>query len=87
MADPGEMLGKCSMVCSGSCIREPAGKAWFADLFTEADIDEDAGIATLACVQRAPHDTLARHIYGKIARFEPGHSGTTVTPTTRYSVW
>jgi D-alanyl-D-alanine carboxypeptidase len=47
-------------------------EAYYADLFTEADIDEDAGIVTLACVQRDPHDTLARYVYGKEANFEPG---------------
>jgi D-alanyl-D-alanine carboxypeptidase len=45
---------------------------YFADLFTEADIDEDAGTVTLACVERDPHDTLARYVYGKDALFEPG---------------
>lgn len=47
-------------------------EAYYADLFTEADIDEAAGVATLACVQRDPHDTLARYVYGKDALFEPG---------------
>lgn len=47
-------------------------EAYFADLFTEMAIDEDAGIATLDCVQRDPHDTLARYVYGKDALFEPG---------------
>jgi D-alanyl-D-alanine carboxypeptidase len=47
-------------------------EAYFADLFAEVDIDEDAGIATLACVQRDPRDTLARYVYGKGALFEPG---------------
>ena len=47
-------------------------EAYWADIFTEADIDEDTGIVTLACVQRDPHDTLARYVYGKDANFEPG---------------
>ncbi|MBN2306124.1 MAG: beta-lactamase family protein [Anaerolineae bacterium] len=46
--------------------------AYWADIFTEATIDEDAGIVTLACVQRDPYDTLARYVYGKNANFEPG---------------
>lgn len=47
-------------------------EAYYADIFTEADIDEEAGIVTLDCVQRDPHDTLARYVYGKDALFEPG---------------
>ncbi|MBN1967206.1 MAG: serine hydrolase, partial [Anaerolineae bacterium] len=47
-------------------------EAYYADLFTEAAIDEDTGIVTLACVQRDPHDTLARYVYGQDANFEPG---------------
>lgn len=47
-------------------------EAYFADLFTEMVIDEDAGIVTLDCVQRDPNDTLARYVYGKDAYFEPG---------------
>lgn len=47
-------------------------EAYWADLFTEATIDEDAGILTLDCVQRDPHDTLTRYVYGKDAYFEPG---------------
>ena len=46
--------------------------AYWADIFTEATIDEDAGILTLACVQRDPYDTLARYVYGQDANFEPG---------------
>ena len=46
--------------------------AYCADIFTEATIDEDAGVVTLACVQRDPHDTLSRYVYGKDANFEPG---------------
>ena len=47
-------------------------EAYWADIFTEAEIDEEAGIITLDCVQRDPHDTLARYVYGKDAYFEPG---------------
>ncbi len=47
-------------------------EAYWADIFTDAVIDEDTGILTLACVQRDPHDTLARYVYGKDANFEPG---------------
>jgi D-alanyl-D-alanine carboxypeptidase len=47
-------------------------ETYWADIFTEAVIDEDTGILTLACVQRDPHDTLARYVYGKDASFEPG---------------
>ena len=46
--------------------------AYWADIFTEAKIDEATGIATLDCVQRDPHDTLARYVYGQDAYFEPG---------------
>lgn len=47
-------------------------EAYWADIFTEAVIDADTGIMTLACVQRNPHDTLARYVYEKDANFEPG---------------
>ncbi|MEZ4672034.1 MAG: serine hydrolase domain-containing protein [Anaerolineae bacterium] len=47
-------------------------EAYYADLFTEAVIDEDAGTVALDCVQRDPHDTLSRYVYGKDAYFEPG---------------
>jgi D-alanyl-D-alanine carboxypeptidase len=47
-------------------------EAYYADLFAEMVIDEEAGSVTLACVQRDPHDTLARYVYGKDAQFEPG---------------
>lgn len=47
-------------------------EAYWADLFSEMEIDEDTGAVTLACVQRDPHDTLARYVYGKNANFEPG---------------
>ena len=47
-------------------------EAYWADLFAEMEIDEDTGAVTLACVQRDPHDTLARYVYGKDANFEPG---------------
>jgi D-alanyl-D-alanine carboxypeptidase len=47
-------------------------EAYYADLFTEATIDEETGSPTLACVQRDPHDTLTRYVYGQDAYFEPG---------------
>jgi D-alanyl-D-alanine carboxypeptidase len=47
-------------------------EAYYADLFTEMVVDEDAGTVTLDCVERDPHDTLARYVYGKDAQFEPG---------------
>jgi D-alanyl-D-alanine carboxypeptidase len=47
-------------------------EAYYADLFTEMVVDEAAGTVTLDCVQRDPHDTLARYVYGKEAQFEPG---------------
>lgn len=47
-------------------------EAYYADLFTEMVVDEEAGIVTLACVERNPNDTLARYVYGKDALFEPG---------------
>ena len=46
--------------------------AYWADIFTEAKIDEATGIATLDCVQRDPNDTLARYVYGQDAYFAPG---------------
>lgn len=47
-------------------------ESYWADLFTEMVVDETAGTVTLPCVQRDPHDTLARYVYGKDALFEPG---------------
>lgn len=47
-------------------------EAYYADLFTEVNIDEDSGKAALDCVQRDPNDTLAHYVYGKDALFEPG---------------
>lgn len=47
-------------------------EAYYADLFTEMVVDEAAGTVTLDCVERDPHDTLARYVYGKDAQFEPG---------------
>ena len=47
-------------------------EAYYMDIFTEMVVDEEAGIVTLDCVQRDPHDTLARYVYGKDAQFEPG---------------
>ncbi|QPC84559.1 beta-lactamase family protein [Phototrophicus methaneseepsis] len=44
---------------------------YYADLFTEATIDETSGIVTLDCIQRDPNDTLARYVYDKDAYFEP----------------
>jgi len=49
-------------------------EAYFADIFAEADIDENAGIVALDCVQQDPYDTLTRYVYGKDALFEPGTS-------------
>ncbi len=46
--------------------------AYWADIFTEAKIDEATGVMTLDCVQRDPNDTLARYVYGQDANFEPG---------------
>lgn len=47
-------------------------ESYYADLFTEMVVDEATGNVSLACVQRDPHDTLARYVYGKDAQFEPG---------------
>lgn len=47
-------------------------EAYYADLFAEMMVDEETGSVTLPCVQRDPHDTLARYVYGKDAQFEPG---------------
>lgn len=47
-------------------------EAYYADLFSEMVVDEEAGTVTLDCVQRDPNDTLARYVYGKDALFEPG---------------
>lgn len=47
-------------------------EAYYADIFTEMVVDEEAGIVSLDCVQRDPNDTLARYVYGKDALFEPG---------------
>jgi D-alanyl-D-alanine carboxypeptidase len=47
-------------------------ESYYADIFAEAEIDEAAGTVTLDCVQRDPHDTLARYVSGKEAQFEPG---------------
>jgi D-alanyl-D-alanine carboxypeptidase len=47
-------------------------EAYYADLFAEMVVDEDTGSVALACVQRDPHETLARYVYGKDAQFEPG---------------
>ncbi|MDJ0961303.1 MAG: serine hydrolase domain-containing protein [Acidimicrobiia bacterium] len=45
---------------------------YFVDLFTQMEVDEQAGTASLACVERDPRDTLERYVYGKDALFEPG---------------
>ena len=47
-------------------------ESYWADLFAEMQIDENTGAVTIPCVQRDPHDTLARYVYGKDALFEPG---------------
>ena len=47
-------------------------EAYYMDIFTEMVVDEETGTVTLDCVQRDPHDTLARYAYGKDAQFEPG---------------
>jgi len=47
-------------------------EAYYADLFTAVTMNEDTGAAELACVQRDPHDTLTRYVYGKDALFAPG---------------
>lgn len=48
--------------------------SYYIDIFTEADINEEAGTATLDCVQRDPNDTLAHYVYGEDALFAPGAS-------------
>ena len=47
---------------------------YFADIFSEAQIDEDTGVMSVDCVQRDPHDSLARYVYGQDADFAPGTS-------------
>ena len=47
-------------------------ESYYADIFTEMVVDEATGSVTLDCVERDPHDTLARYVYGKEAQFEPG---------------
>lgn len=47
-------------------------ESYYADIFTEIVVDEATGNVTLDCVERDPHDTLARYVYGKEAQFEPG---------------
>jgi D-alanyl-D-alanine carboxypeptidase len=47
-------------------------EAYYADIFTEMVVDEATGSVTLDCVERDPHDTLSRYVYGKEAQFEPG---------------
>jgi D-alanyl-D-alanine carboxypeptidase len=47
-------------------------EAYYPDIFAEIDVDEETGNVSLACVERDPHDTLARYVYGQDAQFEPG---------------
>jgi len=47
-------------------------EAYYTDIFTEIVVDEESGDVRLDCVERDPHDTLARYVYGKDAQFEPG---------------
>ncbi len=47
-------------------------EAYYADIFTAMVVDEATGNVTLDCVERDPHDTLARYVYGQEAQFEPG---------------
>ncbi|MCB0075937.1 MAG: beta-lactamase family protein [Anaerolineales bacterium] len=47
-------------------------EAYYADLFAAMESDEAAGRVTLDCLQRDPHDTLARYVYGQAAHFAPG---------------
>ncbi len=47
-------------------------EAYYADIFTAMVVDEATGNVTLDCVERDPHDTLARYVYGKDAQFAPG---------------
>ncbi|MEZ5364592.1 MAG: serine hydrolase domain-containing protein [Bryobacterales bacterium] len=47
-------------------------EAYWADLFAAMESDESTGTARLACIERDPHDTLARYVYGRDALFEPG---------------
>lgn len=47
-------------------------EAYYADIFAGMEVDEATGTVTLPCVERDPHDTLARYVYGKDALFEPG---------------
>lgn len=47
-------------------------EAYYADIFMDMVVDEEARIVTLDCVQRDPNDTLTRYVYGKDALFEPG---------------
>ena len=47
-------------------------ESYYADIFAGMVIDEESGDVALACIERDPHDTLARYVYGKDALFEPG---------------
>lgn len=47
-------------------------EAYYADIFTEVQVDETTGAVTLDCAQRDPNVTLARYVYDQDALFEPG---------------
>ncbi len=47
-------------------------EAYYADLFSEVTINEETGSVSLDCVQRDPHDTLSRYVYGQDPLFPPG---------------
>ena len=60
-------------------------ESYWADLFTEMQVDEATGDVSIPCVQRDPNETLARYVYGKDALLSQGRGGATATPTTRCS--
>lgn len=47
-------------------------EAYYADIFAAMVVDEETGSVSVACIERDPHDTLARYVYGQDALFEPG---------------
>jgi D-alanyl-D-alanine carboxypeptidase len=47
-------------------------ESYYADIFTAMAVDEATGAVSLDCVERDPHDTLARYVYGEDAQFAPG---------------
>lgn len=47
-------------------------ESYYTDLFTQAEIDMEAGVVTLDCVERDPNETLTNYVYGKDAIFKPG---------------